>query len=75
MPGMVMNSGGDVTKTSNPGVYRVKLKPEMGGDWVVKLFWKGPAGEGQVEIPVSVKEELPDGTGSRRAVDASPEKW
>jgi copper/silver efflux system protein len=56
MPGMVMNSGGDVTKTSNPGVYRVKLKPEMGGDWVVKLFWKGPAGEGQVEIPVSVKE-------------------
>jgi hypothetical protein len=55
MPGMVMNSGGDVIKTSNPGVYRVKLKPEMGGDWVVKLSWTGPAGEGQVEIPVSVK--------------------
>jgi copper/silver efflux system protein len=56
MPGMVMNSGGDVTKTSNPGIYRVKIKPQMGGDWVVKLSWKGPAGEGQVEIPVSVKE-------------------
>ena len=56
MPGMVMNSGGDVTRTSNPGVYRVKLKPEMGGDWVVKLSWTGPAGEGQVEIPVSVKQ-------------------
>ncbi|HEX6565869.1 MAG TPA: efflux RND transporter permease subunit, partial [Chthoniobacterales bacterium] len=55
MPGMVMNSGGDVTKTSNPGVYRVKLKPQMGGDWVVKLSWKSPAGEGEVEIPVSVK--------------------
>jgi copper/silver efflux system protein len=55
MPGMMMNSGGDVTKTSNPGVYRVKLKPQMGGDWVVKLSWKGPAGEGEVEIPVSVK--------------------
>jgi Cu(I)/Ag(I) efflux system membrane protein CusA/SilA len=56
MTGMVMNSGGDVTKTSNAGVYRVKLRPEMSGDWVVKLSWKGPAGEGQAEIPVSVKE-------------------
>jgi hypothetical protein len=56
MPGMVMNSGGDVTKTSTPGVYRVKLKPQMGGDWVVKLSWKSPAGEGQVEIPVNVKQ-------------------
>jgi hypothetical protein len=55
MTGMVMNSGGDVTKTGSPGVYRVKLRPEMGGDWVIKLSWKGPAGEGQVEIPVSVK--------------------
>jgi hypothetical protein len=56
MTGMVMNSGGDVTKTSNPGVYRVKLRPEMSGDWVVKLSWKGPIGEGQSEIPVSVKD-------------------
>ena len=55
MPGMVMNSGGDVTKTGKPGVYRVKLQPQMGGDWVVKFSWQGPAGEGQVEIPVSVK--------------------
>jgi len=55
MPGMVMNSGGDVTKTSMPGVYRAKLQPQMGGDWVVKLSWQGPAGEGEVEIPVSVK--------------------
>jgi hypothetical protein len=28
----------------------------MGGDWVVKLSWQGPAGDGQVEIPVSVKQ-------------------
>jgi hypothetical protein len=56
MPGMVMNSGGDVTKVATPGVYRVKLQPQMGGDWVLKLFWQGPAGEGQVEIPVSVKQ-------------------
>lgn len=56
MPGMVMHSGSDVTKTSTPGVYRAKLQPQMGGDWVVKLSWKGPAGEGQVEIPVSVKQ-------------------
>jgi hypothetical protein len=56
MPGMVMNSGSDVSKTGTPGVYRVKLQPQMGGDWVVKLSWKGSAGEGQVEIPVSVKQ-------------------
>ncbi|HEY4813233.1 MAG TPA: CusA/CzcA family heavy metal efflux RND transporter [Chthoniobacterales bacterium] len=56
MPGMVMNSGGDVTKVATPGVYRVKLQPQMGGDWVLKLTWQEPVGEGQVEIPVSVKQ-------------------
>jgi hypothetical protein len=56
MPGMVMNSGGEVTRTNTAGVYRAKLQPQMGGDWVVKLSWQGPAGEGQVEIPVSVKQ-------------------
>jgi len=56
MPGMVMNSGSDVSKTGTPGVYRLKLQPQMSGDWVVKLTWQGPAGEGQVEIPVSVKQ-------------------
>jgi hypothetical protein len=55
MPGMVMHSGSDVTKTSTPGVYRAKVQPQMGGDWAVKLSWQGPAGEGQVEIPVNVK--------------------
>jgi copper/silver efflux system protein len=56
MPGMVMHPGSDVTKTSTPGVYRAKLQPQMGGDWVAKLSWQGPAGEGQVEIPVNVKQ-------------------
>jgi Cu(I)/Ag(I) efflux system membrane protein CusA/SilA len=56
MPGMVMNSGGDVSKTATPGLYRAKLQPQMSGDWVAKLSWRGPAGEGQVEIPVSVKQ-------------------
>ncbi|MBV9875550.1 MAG: CusA/CzcA family heavy metal efflux RND transporter [Verrucomicrobia bacterium] len=56
MPGMVMNSGGEVTKTDTPGLYRAKLRPEMGGDWVAKLSWRSPTGEGQVEIPVSVKQ-------------------
>jgi hypothetical protein len=56
MPGMVMNSGGEVTKTSTPGVYRAKLQPATGGDWLLKLWWQGPAGEGQVEMPVSVKQ-------------------
>jgi Cu(I)/Ag(I) efflux system membrane protein CusA/SilA len=56
MPGMVMHSGSDVTKTGTPGLYRAKLQPQMGGDWAVKLSWQGPAGEGQVEIPVNVKQ-------------------
>jgi hypothetical protein len=56
MPGMVIYSGSDVTGTNTPGVYRVRVQPQMGGDWVVKLSWQGPAGEGQVEIPVTVKQ-------------------
>jgi copper/silver efflux system protein len=56
MPGMIMNSGSEVTKTDTLGVYRAKLQPQMGGDWVVKLFWQNPAGEGRIEIPVSVKQ-------------------
>jgi hypothetical protein len=55
-PGMVMHSGSDVTKTNTTGVYQAKLQPQMGGDWAVKLSWHGPAGEGQVEIPVNVKQ-------------------
>jgi copper/silver efflux system protein len=56
MPGMVMHSGSDVAKTSTAGVYRAKIKPQMAGDWAVKLSWNGPAGEGQVDIPVTVKQ-------------------
>jgi len=56
MPGMVMHSGSDVTKTGIPGVYRAKLQPQMGGDWVLKLSWQGSAGTDQIEIPVNVKQ-------------------
>jgi Cu(I)/Ag(I) efflux system membrane protein CusA/SilA len=56
MPGMVMHSGSDVTKTGIPGVYRAKLQPQMGGDWVLKLSWQGSAGTEQIEIPVNVKQ-------------------
>jgi Cu(I)/Ag(I) efflux system membrane protein CusA/SilA len=56
MPGMVMHSGSDVAKTSTPGVYRAKIQPQMAGDWAVKLSWKGPAGDEQVDIPVFVKQ-------------------
>jgi Cu(I)/Ag(I) efflux system membrane protein CusA/SilA len=56
MPGMVMNSGGQVRKTNTPGVYQAKLQPQMGGDWVLKVLWQGPTGDEQVEIPVSVKQ-------------------
>ena len=56
MPGMVMHSGSDVTKTSILGVYRAELQPQMGGDWVLKLSWRGFAGRDQIEIPVHVKQ-------------------
>ncbi len=56
MPGMDMHSGSDVTKTNMPGVFRAKLQPQMGGDWVMKLSWQGPAGQGEVEIPVNVRQ-------------------
>ena len=56
MPGMVMNSGSEGTKTNTPGVYRAKIQPQMGGDWIMKLYWHGPAGDGEVEIPVNVKQ-------------------
>ena len=54
--GIVMHSRSDVSKTSTAGIYRAKLQPQMAGDWVVNLSWKGAAGEGQVEMPVTVKQ-------------------
>jgi hypothetical protein len=56
MPSMTMNSGGDVARTTTAGVYRAKLRPQMGGDWVLKLSWQGSAGTDQIEIPVNVKQ-------------------
>jgi hypothetical protein len=43
---MVMNSGGYVSKTNTPGVYRMKLQAQTGGDWVAKLSWQGQASSG-----------------------------
>jgi Cu(I)/Ag(I) efflux system membrane protein CusA/SilA len=54
MPGMVMHSGGTVTPTGTAGRYRVKLRPEMGGDWTVQLAYDGPRGSGQVSFTVTV---------------------
>ena len=54
MPGMVMRAGGDVQKTGTPGLYRAKLQPLMGGDWVLRVSWDGPAGPGQADLPVNV---------------------
>ena len=48
----VIHSRSDVTKTNTQGAYRAKIQPQMGGYWAMKLSWQGPAGEGQVEIPV-----------------------
>ncbi len=54
MPGMVMHSVSEIQRTGT-GQYRARLKPGMGGDWVAKLSFDGPAGKGQTSFAVNVK--------------------
>src|SRR5260221_10717172 len=41
MPGMVMNSGGEVTRTNTAGVYRPQPQPPTGSGWVGKTSFLG----------------------------------
>ena len=54
MPGMVMHSASEIQRTG-PGQYRATLKPGMGGDWMAKLVFDGPAAKGQTSFAVNVK--------------------
>jgi flagellar hook-associated protein FlgK len=54
MPGMVMHDAATVKATSTPGQYRASVKPDMAGDWTVKLEYEGPRGKGQVSFTVTV---------------------
>jgi hypothetical protein len=46
---------GTVSKTEKAGLYRVKIKPDMAGDWVAKLRYDGSRGSGELSFAVNVK--------------------
>jgi hypothetical protein len=55
MPGMVMHSAATVEPTGTPGQYRVKVKPDMAGDWKATLRYEGTHGSGDTSFSVTVK--------------------
>jgi len=54
MPGMVMHNAATVKPTGTPGKYRASIKPDMAGDWMVKLEYDGPRGKGEISFTVNV---------------------
>jgi Cu(I)/Ag(I) efflux system membrane protein CusA/SilA len=54
MPGMVMHNTATVKPTGTLGQYRASIKPDMAGDWMVKLEYDGPRGKGEVSFTVNV---------------------
>ena len=59
MPGMgsmaAMNDAATLTTTSEPGVYRAKVKLEMAGEWQAQLAYEGPRGAGKGAFPVTAR--------------------
>lgn len=55
MGGMTMHGAGETTPAGQPGQYRVKIKPDMAGDWTAKLSVDGPHGKVQASFPLNVK--------------------
>jgi len=55
MPGMIMHGAGETTPAGQPGQYRVKITPDMAGDWTAKLSIDGPHGKAEVRFPANVK--------------------
>ena len=59
MPAMgsmpAMNDAATLTTTSTPGVYRGKVKLEMGGEWQAQIAYEGPAGAGKGSFPVTAQ--------------------
>ncbi len=55
MTGMVMHSGSTIDPAGAPGLYRARVKPEMGGDWTAQIHYDGPRGAGDFGFTVSVK--------------------
>jgi copper/silver efflux system protein len=55
MTGMVMHPGSTIEPVGAPGLYRARVKPEMGGDWTAQIHYDGPRGAGDFGFTVSVK--------------------
>ena len=59
MPAMgsmaAMNDAATLTTTSEPGVYRAKVKLEMAGEWQGQLTYEGPHGAGKGTFPVTAQ--------------------
>ena len=68
MPGMVMHNSAQVKATGTPGQYRATLKPDMAGDWIVKLRFDGPRGKGETSFPITV------GSGAASSAKPAPGK-
>jgi hypothetical protein len=50
MPGMVMSSGLEVSRTSVPGRYQATAEFGMAGAWQMTVEWDGPVGHGSVNF-------------------------
>jgi hypothetical protein len=55
MPGMVMSSGLEVTRTSVPGRYQAAATFGMAGSWQMAIEWEGPAGRGSISFQGAVQ--------------------
>jgi hypothetical protein len=59
MPAMgsmpMMNDPATLTTTSEPGVYRAKVKLEMAGEWQAQIAYEGPRGSGKGSFPVTAQ--------------------
>ena len=59
MPAMgtmaAMNDAATLTTTTEPGVYRAKVRLEMAGEWQAQLAYEGPAGNGRGSFPVTAQ--------------------
>jgi hypothetical protein len=55
MPDMVMHAIGKVYRTATPGQYRTTVEPQMAGEWLGTIGFKGPRGTAQTNFAASVK--------------------
>ena len=59
MPAMgsmaAMNDPATLTTTTEPGVYRAKVKLEMAGEWQAQIAYEGPHGAGKGSFPVTAQ--------------------